>query len=100
MPGVFSSAFFVGTWLWHFGRRPLCYGRALWPPSPHPEPSTMPAVSRLLVAVSSPWASEKLAQPIADLAERLRCEVVVIHVARLQETDEEESAVSERGEQT
>lgn len=58
------------------------------------------ALSRLLVAVSSPWASEKLAQPIADLALRLKCEVVVTHVARLQETDEEESAVSERGEQT
>ncbi len=60
----------------------------------------MSAVSRLLVAVSSPWASEKLAKPIADLAERLRCEVLITHVARLQDTDEEESAMSERGEQT
>lgn len=58
------------------------------------------AVSRLLVAVSSPWASEKLAKPIGDLAERLHCEVLITHVARLQDTDEEESAMSERGEQT
>lgn len=57
-------------------------------------------MSRILVAVSSPWASERLAGPIADLAHRLRCEVLVTHVARLQETDEEESAASERGEQT
>ncbi len=54
----------------------------------------------MLVAVSSPWASEKLGQPIADLAKRLGAEVVVAHVATLQEEDEHESDATQRGEQT
>lgn len=58
------------------------------------------SASRLLIAVSSPWASEKLASPIADLARRLDAEVVVAHVAQLHEEDEHESDATQRGEQT
>ena len=54
----------------------------------------------MLVAVSSPWASEKLAGPIADLARRLDASAVVAHVAQLQEEDEHESDATQRGEQT
>lgn len=54
----------------------------------------------MLVAVSSPWASEKLAGPIADLAGRLSGKVLVAHVATLQEEDEHESEAAQRGEQT
>ncbi|MEM0913965.1 MAG: universal stress protein [Planctomycetota bacterium] len=54
----------------------------------------------MLVAVSSPWASEKLAEPIRDLAKRLSAEVVVAHVATLHEEDEHESDATQRGEQT
>ena len=39
-------------------------------------------MSRILVAVSSPWASEKCAEPLADLARRLGAEVLVVHVSR------------------
>ena len=60
----------------------------------------MAAKSRLLVAVSSPWASEKLTAPIADLARRLDAEAVVAHVAHLQDEDEHESDAKHRGEQT
>ncbi len=56
--------------------------------------------SRLLVAVSSPWASEKLAQPIADLARRLDAQTIVAHVAQMQDQDEHESDARQRGEQT
>ncbi|MFP4144283.1 MAG: universal stress protein [Phycisphaeraceae bacterium] len=56
--------------------------------------------SRLLIAVSSPWASEKLVRPMADMAHRLGAEVVVAHVAQLQEEDEHESDATQRGEQT
>jgi nucleotide-binding universal stress UspA family protein len=34
------------------------------------------------VAVSSPWAAEKCADPISDLAKRLGAEVLVVHVSR------------------
>lgn len=54
----------------------------------------------MLIAVSSPWASEKLTQPIADLARRLDAEVIVAHVAQLQDEDEHESDATQRGEQT
>lgn len=54
----------------------------------------------MLVAVSSPWASEKLAGPIADLANRLGAEVLVSHVTTLHDEDEHESDATERGEQT
>lgn len=56
--------------------------------------------SRLLVAVSSPWASQKLSAPIADLSRRLDAEVLVAHVAQLKEEDEHESDAKQRGEQT
>ncbi|MBI1335702.1 MAG: hypothetical protein GC164_01920 [Phycisphaera sp.] len=56
--------------------------------------------SRLLIAVSSPWASEKLTAPIADLARRLDAEVLVAHVAHMSDEDEHESDAKQRGEQT
>ena len=56
--------------------------------------------SRLLVAVSSLWASEKLAAPIADLARRLDAAALVAHVAQLHEEDEHESEATQRAEQT
>jgi len=52
------------------------------------------------VAVSSPWASEKLTTPIADLGRRLDAEVVVAHVAHVQDEDEHESDAKQRGEET
>ena len=39
-------------------------------------------MSRILVAVSSPWAAEKAVEPVADLAKRLAAEVLVVHVSR------------------
>ncbi|MEM6554126.1 MAG: universal stress protein [Planctomycetota bacterium] len=56
--------------------------------------------SKMLVAVSSPWASEKLSGPIADLAGRLGAEVLVAHVTTLHDEDEHESDATERGKQT
>lgn len=56
--------------------------------------------SKILIAVSSPWASEKLTTPIADLARRLDAEAVVAHVATMQDEDEHESDATRRGEQT
>jgi len=56
--------------------------------------------TRVLIAVSSPWASEKLTQPIADLVRRLGAEAVVAHVAQPQDDDENESDARQRGEQT
>ncbi|MEM1445419.1 MAG: universal stress protein [Planctomycetota bacterium] len=68
-------------------------------PSPTP-PANDSLDSRVLVAVSSPWASEKLITPVADLAKRLDSEVVIAHVATLQDQDDHESEATERGEQT
>ena len=59
----------------------------------------MPA-SRILVAVSTPWASEKLFVTVRDLADRLHASVVVAHVARPTEEDESTSDTRQRGEQT
>ena len=39
-------------------------------------------MSRILVAVSSTWASERVAEPLADMAKRIGAEVLVIHVSR------------------
>ena len=50
--------------------------------------------------MSSPWASEKLVEPIADLCQRLNAEALVAHVATLQDEDENESEATERGEAT
>jgi nucleotide-binding universal stress UspA family protein len=58
------------------------------------------AESRILVAVSTPWASRKLAEALADLGRRLRAEVLVAHVAQQREEDEHESEARQRGEQT
>jgi nucleotide-binding universal stress UspA family protein len=55
--------------------------------------------SRILVAVSTPWASEKLAGTIRDLATRLAASVVVAHVARPTEQDETADDTRLRGEQ-
>jgi nucleotide-binding universal stress UspA family protein len=39
-------------------------------------------MSRILVAVSSPWASERMVEPLTGLAKRLGAEVLVVHVSR------------------
>ena len=39
-------------------------------------------MSRILVAVSSPWAAQKVVDALADLASRLKAEVLVVHVSR------------------
>ncbi len=39
-------------------------------------------MSRILIAVSSPLASERVVNPVADLAKRLGAEVLVVHVTR------------------
>lgn len=58
-------------------------------------------MSRILVAVSSPYAAEKVVTAVADLAKRLAAEVLVVHVSRpsggqmrQQEQAEGEAAVS------
>ena len=39
-------------------------------------------MSRILVAVSSPFAAKKVVDAVADLARRLGAEVLVVHVSR------------------
>jgi nucleotide-binding universal stress UspA family protein len=39
-------------------------------------------MSRILIAVSSPWAAQKAVEPVSNLAKRLSAEVLVIHVSR------------------
>lgn len=39
-------------------------------------------MSRILIAVSSPWAAQKVAEPLCDVARRLSAEVLVVHVSR------------------
>ena len=39
-------------------------------------------MTRLLVAVSSPWAAQKIVDCITDLAKRLSAEVLAVHVSR------------------
>ena len=39
-------------------------------------------MSRILVAVSSQWAAERVVDCISDLARRLAAEVLVVHVSR------------------
>ncbi|MCC7146809.1 MAG: universal stress protein [Phycisphaeraceae bacterium] len=56
--------------------------------------------TRLLLAVSSPWASEKLGPALVDLARRLDAQAVIAHVAQLQDEDEHESDAKRRGEET
>src|SRR3984885_476235 len=58
-------------------------------------------MSRILIAVSSPYASQKVVDTVADLAKRLGAEVLVVHVSRPsggqmreQEQADGESAIS------
>ena len=39
-------------------------------------------MSRILIAVSSPYAAQKVVEPLADLAKRIGAEVLVVHVSR------------------
>lgn len=39
-------------------------------------------MSRILVAVSSPWASQRVVDTVGDLAKRIGAEVLVAHVSR------------------
>ena len=52
------------------------------------------------MGVSSPWASEKFAGPITQLARQLEASVTIAHVTQTQEEDEHESDAKQRGEQT
>src|SRR5947207_15678917 len=45
-------------------------------------PSKGSHMSRILVAVSSALASERVVEPLADLARRMAAEVLVVHVSR------------------
>jgi len=56
--------------------------------------------SKILVAVSSPWASEKLVETVRDLATRLRASVVVAHVCQASDEDDSQDDTRKRGEQT
>ncbi len=56
-------------------------------------------MSRILVAVSSPQASERAVVPVADLANRLDAEVLVVHVTRPSGTTANGSGNGDRGEQ-
>jgi nucleotide-binding universal stress UspA family protein len=58
-------------------------------------------MSRILVAISSPWAAQKVLDPIADLGRRLAADVLVVHVSkpsggqmRQQEEADGEAAIS------
>lgn len=39
-------------------------------------------MSRILVAISSPWAASRVADPVTDLARKLGAEVLIVHVSR------------------
>src|SRR4051812_7176725 len=39
-------------------------------------------MTRILVSVSSPWASERMVEPLRNLAKKLSAEVLVVHVSR------------------
>lgn len=39
-------------------------------------------MSSILLAVSSPWAAQKVVESVADMAKRLSAEVLVVHVSR------------------
>ncbi len=58
------------------------------------------AASRLLIAVESPWEAERFVAPIVDLATRLSSEILVAHVAEVQQEDTHESDAKKRGEET
>lgn len=56
--------------------------------------------SRFLVAASTPWASDKLFNVVRDLANRMNASVVVAHVARPTEEDNNDEDTRERADQT
>jgi nucleotide-binding universal stress UspA family protein len=56
--------------------------------------------TRILVAVSTPWASEKLFTTVRDLADRLHATVIVAHVAKASEHDESDEEARLRAQQT
>jgi len=58
------------------------------------------ARSRILVAVSTPWAGERLVRTLSDLAGRMDASIVVAHVMQVSEEDETESDARRRGELT
>lgn len=39
-------------------------------------------MSRIMVAISSPWAAQRVAGPVSDLARKLGAEVLIVHVSR------------------
>jgi len=58
-------------------------------------------MSRILVAISSQWAANRVCEPVTDLARRLGAEVLIVHVSRPsggqmrdQEQADGESAIS------
>ena len=58
------------------------------------------ATRRILVAVSTPWAGEKVFTTVRDLAGSLEASVVVVHVAKPTEEDDSPRDTLQRGEQT
>ena len=58
------------------------------------------SASRIFIAVSSPWASEKLVDTVRDMAIRLGASVVVAHVAQATSEDESKDDVTQRAKQT
>lgn len=60
----------------------------------------LPSSSRILVAVSTPWAGEKLFATVRDLSDRLHGSVVVAHVARPTEQDDSSEDTDLRSRQT
>lgn len=56
--------------------------------------------TRMLVAASSPWSSEKMVSSIKDSAKRLGAIVIVVHVVQASDEDESEDDARLRGEQT
>ncbi len=58
------------------------------------------ARTRLLIAVSSPWAGERLLPRIANLAQRLDADTVIAHVAHPLGEDESDDDARQRGDHT
>jgi nucleotide-binding universal stress UspA family protein len=56
-------------------------------------------MSRILVAVSSPEASQRVTETVADFAKRLDAEVLVVHVTRPSGTSSTANQGGDRGEQ-
>ena len=54
----------------------------------------------VLIAVSTPWASRRIAEPAAALVGRLGLSALIVHVVQQREEDEHESQAKQRGEQT